>query len=146
MIRRYRPADLEELLGVWAAASVVAHPFLDEGFLERERRRIPELYLPQAETWVSEEGGHVIGFLALLKNEVGALFVDPRFHRLGIGRALLDQARAARGALEVEVFRENAIGRAFYRRYGFVPIQEKTHEETGFPLLRLRLPSDPSTS
>jgi putative acetyltransferase len=121
-------------------------PFSRRGLPGARTPQDPELYLPQAETWVSEEDGHVIGFLALLKNEVGALFVDPRFHRLGIGRALMDRARAARGDLEVEVFRENAIGRAFYRRYGFVPIQEKTHEETGFPLLRLRLPSDPSTS
>ena len=47
VIRTYRPADLEELLGVWARASAVAHPFLDQDFLERERRKIPDVYLPQ---------------------------------------------------------------------------------------------------
>jgi putative acetyltransferase len=144
MIREYRPSDLDDLLRTWAAASAVAHSFLSKEFLERERRSIPNVYLPNAETWIWEADGHVVGFISLLGNEVGAIFVDPRFHGAGIGRALMDRARAARGELEVEVFKDNAIGRAFYARYGFEPLHEKVHEETGFDLLRLRLPADTS--
>ena len=139
MIRAYRPTDLEELLGVWARASAVAHPFLDQDFLERERRKIPDVYLPQAETWVWESEGRVVGFVSLLEQEVGALFVDPALHRLGIGRALVERARAARGALEVEVFEQNAMGRAFYAALGFEPVHVEVHAPTGFAMVRLRL-------
>ena len=52
---------------------------------------------------------------------------------------LMDRARASREDLEVEVFKANALGRAFYARYGFKLMQEKTHEETGFEVMRLRL-------
>ena len=142
VIRTYRPADCEELLEVWAAASAVAHPFLDESFLEEERWNIRNVYLPKTETWVWEADGQVVGFIALLGNEVGAIFVDPRFHGTGIGRALMDHARTLHGELEVEVFKENAIGRAFYDRYGFVPMMEKVHEPTGQEVLRLRLAVD----
>ena len=121
MIRRYRPQDCEPVLSVWAAASALAHPFLSEGFLEQERQDIRNVYLPRAETWVWEADGHVVGFISLRGNEVGAVFVDPRFQRSGIGWALLDHARALRGDLEVEVFSENRIGRAFYAKYGFEP-------------------------
>lgn len=51
----------------------------------------------------------------------------------------MDKAKELRGALVVEVFKANTIGRAFYAKYGFTPIEEKVHDQTGFDLLRLRL-------
>lgn len=139
MIRPYKPSDLNEVLEVWAEASAVAHPFLSAGFLAAERHNIANVHLSNAETWVWESDGSVLGFIALLGNEVGAIFVDPRFHGAGIGRALMDHARDLRRELEVEVFAENAIGRAFYARYGFELIQEKVHEQTGLDVMRLGL-------
>lgn len=139
MIREYRPADCQDVLDVWARASAVAHPFLSTDFLDEERETIPSVYLPKAETWVWEADGRVSGFLSLLGNEVGALFVDPDFHRSGIGRALLEQARAHRGELEVEVFERNTLGRAFYAGLGFEFVERKIHGPTGFEMLRLRL-------
>ena len=141
MIRQYRPADCEEVLNIWAAASAVAHPFLSQEFLEQERHNIPNVYLPMADTWVWDTDGVVVGFISLIGSEVGAIFVDPRFQGAGIGRALMDKARALRGELEVEVFTRNLGGRAFYARYGFELMHQKVHEQTGFELLRLRLTS-----
>jgi putative acetyltransferase len=139
VIRQYEEQDLDDLLAAWAAASAVAHPFLTQEFLATERENIPNLYLPNAETWVYEADGRVVGFIALIGNEVGAIFVHPSHQRKGAGRVLMDKARELRGELEVQVFVENAIGRAFYARYGFVTIEEKVHEQTGCDLLRLRL-------
>ncbi len=139
MIREYQPADLDDLLGVWEAASAVAHDFLDAKFLQQERHNIPNLYLPNAETWIWEVGGSVVGFIALIGNEVGAIFVDPSYHGTGIGRALMDKARTLREELEVEVFKKNAMGRAFYDRYGFELMQETVHEATGLTVMRLKL-------
>lgn len=87
-------------------------------------------------------------FISLIGNEVGALFVDPQFHRAGIGRALVDQARGLRGALEVEVFERNQAGRAFYLTLGFEFMHQKVHDQTGFDIMRLRLAADigPTTS
>lgn len=139
MIRQYESRDLDDLLSVWASASELAHPFLSGEFLATERETIANVHLPKAETWVFEKAGRVVGFVSLLGNEVGAIFVDPEHHGTGIGRALMDKARALRGELEVEVFKANGIGRGFYAKYGFEPIGEKVHEETGHEVLRLRL-------
>ena len=139
MIRKFQPTDLDDLLSVWEAASAVAHDFLDAKFLQQERRNISNLYLPKAETWVWEVGGSVVGFIALIGNEVGALFVDPSYHRTGIGISLMDKARELREELEVEVFKRNALGRAFYDRYGFELMQERVHEATGLTVMRLKL-------
>lgn len=142
VIRKYQLEDCDEILSVWAAATALAHPFLSQNFLAQERQEIQNVHLPKAETWVWEANGHVAGFISLLGKEVGAIFVDPRFQRAGIGRALMDQARALRGELEVEVFGDNSIGRSFYARYGFEPMGQGVHEPTGLPIVRLRLAGD----
>jgi putative acetyltransferase len=141
MIRTYQATDVDEVLGVWARASALAHPFLSQEFLESERRMIPDVYLPNAETWVCEASGHVVGFISLLGHEIGGIFVDPDVQRSGIGRALMGHARALRGELEVEVFARNLLGRAFYATLGFEVMHEEVHAETGFDVLRLRLPA-----
>ena len=139
MIRRYKDKDLSQLLDSWYSASQVAHPFLDERFLAQERREIAETYLPNSETWVYELDGRVVGFISLVGNEVGGIFVDARIQRQGIGRALMDKARGMRDYLELDVFENNRIGRNFYKKYGFVQIAESVHDQTGFTQFRLKL-------
>ena len=139
MIRSYTDDDLDELLEVWYQASLIAHSFLSEDFLATERQQIAEHWLPQAETRVYETDGRVVGFVALMGNEVGAIFVHPDYQGRGIGRALMDGARASRPFLELDVFEANAIGRRFYDQYGFEFVDRHLHEATGQPELRLRL-------
>lgn len=141
VVRPYKDRDLDDLLAAWESASEIAHPFLTQEFLALERENIPNLYLPNAETWAYESDGRVVGFVALLGNEVGAIFVHPSHQRMGVGRRLMDKAKELRGELVVEVFKANTIGLAFYAKYGFEIVAEKVHEQTGFDLLRLRLPS-----
>lgn len=141
VIRKYQPEDSKEVLGVWASASTMAHPFLSREFMALERHNIPNVYLPKADTWVWEVDGQVVAFMSLLGNEVGALFVDPEAQRAGIGQALIDRARALRGELHVEVFKDNRLGRAFYAKCGFEVTRRGMHVETGCEVLRLRLPA-----
>ncbi len=141
IVRQYEDQDLDAVLSAWESASKVAHPFLPEAFLEQERYNIPNLYLPNAETWVFEQDGNVIGFVALIGNEVGAIFVDAAHHGTGAGKILMDKAVELRGDVELEVFEANAIGRKFYDRYGFELLAESMHEPTGNALLRLRYAS-----
>lgn len=139
MIRSYQEEDLDDLLKTWEAASKVAHPFLTEEFLASERENIPNLYLPNADTWVFEVGGRVVGFVALIGNEIGAIFVHPRQQRYGAGSQLMEKAKELHRELEVEVFAANTIGRGFYAKHGFEKVEEKVHDQTGNILLRLRL-------
>lgn len=139
VIRPFADEDLDEVLDVWYEASLVAHSFLSEEFLATERREVAEHWLPLAETMVYEDDGRVIGFLALIGNEVGAIFVDPRCQGRGFGRALMDRARSIRPFLELNVLEANAIGRRFYETYGFKLIDRHVGEATNQPELRLRL-------
>jgi putative acetyltransferase len=137
-VRQYESRDLDGILSAWENASNLAHPFLEKEFLVQERKNIPEVYLPIADTWVVDIDNAVVGFIALIGNEVGAIFLQPECHGQGAGKALMDKARDLRGELEVEVFANNPIGRKFYAQYGFVLLQEKLHEQTGQQVLRLK--------
>lgn len=138
MIRPYKITDLEAVLAAWENASKVGHPFLSEAFLAQERVDLRELYLPNTETWVFEQDGQVIGFISLMGNEIGGLFVQPAFHGTGVGRQLMEKAKSLHPVLELEVFKSNSVGRRFYAKCGFVLISEGVHEETQQTFLRLR--------
>jgi putative acetyltransferase len=137
-IRQYRESDLEAVLSSWENAARLAHPFMTDDFIAQERNNVAEIYLPNTDTWVVEIGNKVQGFIALMGNEVGAIFLQPNFHGKGTGKALMDKAQELHGDLEVEVFKENPIGRKFYSQYGFVQLEEKWHEPTGQKVLRLK--------
>ncbi|WP_372423175.1 GNAT family N-acetyltransferase [Salinarimonas chemoclinalis] len=142
-IRPYDAArDADACLAVWRDASRAGHPFLGENALAADAVLVRDVYLPKAEIAVAEEDGRVVGFVALLGDIVGGLFVDPAWHGRGIGRALVLHAAERKGGLAVDVYEANTGARAFYRRLGFV---EKGRQETDsrnrpHPLLRLRRP------
>ncbi len=141
-IRKYENADLAAVLSSWEAATRLAHPFMRDEFIAQERINVADVYIPNTDTWVMEIDGKVEGFIALMGNEVGAIFLQPEFHGLGAGKALMDKAQELHGDLELEVFKENALGRQFYSRYGFEQMQEKFHEPTGQQVLRLKFTAD----
>jgi len=51
-VRQYKDEDLPDILSSWENASRISHPFLTNEYLEQERYNIPNLYLPNADTWV----------------------------------------------------------------------------------------------
>ena len=138
IIRKYNEADIVGVLSSWENASKIAHPFLKEDFLAQERKSIPELFLPNADTWVVDVDNQVVGFIALIGNEVGAIFLQPEHHGNKMGKLMMDKAQELHGDLEAEVFEKNSIGRNFYAQYGFKLIKEKVHEQTGERILRLK--------
>ncbi|MBI1393775.1 MAG: GNAT family N-acetyltransferase [Alphaproteobacteria bacterium] len=140
MIRKYQPADADTLVSVWQAASRIAHPFLEAGFMAQEAENMRRLYLPNAETWVTEENRVAVGFISLIGNSIGGLFLDPSHHGRGMGKAMVDYAVHLKGALDVEVFKRNDIGRRFYARCGFVEFERYLHKPTGEVTLKLQLP------
>ena len=137
-IRQYQDSDHDAVLTSWEVATRLVHPFMTDEFIAAERKNTSEIYLPHTDTWVIEFDGKVKGFIALIGNEVGAIFLQPEFHGMGAGKALMDKAQELHGDLEVEVFKVNSMGRDFYSKYGFEFLEEKLHEPTGQPVLRLK--------
>ena len=137
MIRDFKSNDTDVLIDVWKAASTVAHPFLSDDFIEAEAENLRNIYLVHAQTRVIEVDGRAAGFIAMIGNEIGGLFLEPEQHGRGLGWAMVTDVFETHGTLEVEVFEQNAVGRRFYKSYGFEQIGTSTHEPTGETVLRL---------
>lgn len=137
VIRKYAPPDCERIIEIWFAATVIATQFLSDDFLAQESESIRSTWLPKAETWVFEHDGNVVGFVSLIGDEVGAIFVHPDSQGSGIGRELMDHAANLRGQLFLDVFEDNAVGRRFYDRYGFKFEHKHLHEPSGHMQHRL---------
>lgn len=138
MIRQYNETEIPYLVDIWYQASTLAHPFLKDTFVEKVKHDMTNVYLPNSNTWVYEEDNEILGFIAMLDNEIGGLFVHPKHHSKGIGTQLVNHMRNYFTTLEVEVFKNNAIGLPFYQKYGFQIIKEYTFEVTNQQVLRMR--------
>ncbi len=137
MIRDFRTDDTDALVTVWKAASSIAHPFLSDDFIESEADNLRNIYLIHTQTRVIQTGEPAAGFIAMMGNEIGGLFLDPNLHGRGYGRALVNDISKRHRTIEVEVFERNSVGRRFYDRYGFKQIGKSIHQATGETILRL---------
>lgn len=138
MIRKYKEVEIPRLLEIWENAALIAHPFLSDEFHQMVKGAMKDMYLPNSDTWVYEESGSIIGFISMMKNEIGGLFVDPNQQSKGIGTALVNHISQFHDTLEVEVFEENKIGKPFYEKYGFKMKKKYLMEETNQNVLRMR--------
>lgn len=84
---------------------------------------------------VAEEEGRVCGFLARDGAEVCSLYVLPEAQGQGIGKALLDAAKAAVPHLTLWVFQANNGAQRFYLREGFTETRrtDGSRNEEGLP-------------
>lgn len=72
---------------------------------------------------VAEDAGGVQGFLARDGAEVNCLYVADAAQGQGVGRALLDHAKAGAERLKLWTFQANAGARRFYAREGFAELR-----------------------
>jgi len=142
VIRPYQAGvDDDAIVRIFIEASRLAHSFLGEDAIQSAARDVRAIYLPMAETHVvTDDTGTVLGFIALVGQEVGGFFMDPAHRGKGKGRALMDDAIRRAGVLELDVFTRNAVGRRFYERYGFTPIAEAHDARFDHPVIRMRSP------
>jgi len=138
MIRKYNESEIHILIDIWRKASKAAHPFLDDEFTQMVKKAMTEIYLPDSDTWVYEDSNTIIGFISMVENEIGGLFVNPKNHSKGIGTSLVNHMKQFHKELEVEVFEQNKIGRPFYEKSGFKTIHEYVHEQTNQKVLRMK--------
>lgn len=82
-IRKYPIKDTDALVSVWSKANAVAHSFLKDEFVAQVAQDMRNIYLPNAETWVLEVNKAPVGFISMLEDEIGGLFLDPAHHSRG---------------------------------------------------------------
>jgi ribosomal protein S18 acetylase RimI-like enzyme len=88
---------------------------------------------------VARNGADRLGFLARQGGRVQALHVAAKARGLGIGKALLDELKAAELDIDLWTFQANQRALAFYRREGFSEVAKTDGRgnEEGLPDVRL---------
>ncbi|ETA49910.1 GNAT family N-acetyltransferase [Ponticoccus alexandrii] len=139
-IRSYDAAtDLANLSAIWLDASLMAHPFIGKPRLMEQQKLIEGEYLPNSETWVACHGDRSVGFISLLGDFVGGIFIAPDWQGRGIGRRLIDHALRQKGALSLEVYTRNEQAMRFYSALGFREVSRRAVDDLGYPYENARL-------
>lgn len=139
MLRPYAEPDRDACLAIWRAASEAGHPFLTRAELDADQVLVRDVYLAKAAITLACDGTGPVGFIALIDDFIGGLFVLPARHRQGVGRLLITAASRQAGRLSVEVYAENAKALRFYEALGFVQTAARTVDDQGRPYALVRL-------
>jgi putative acetyltransferase len=139
MIRAYQDNDLADVVNIWYAASKIAHSFISPEILTQQKEAIINIYIPKANIWLIQEQEQTVGFIALLENLIGGLFISPNHQHKGYGTRLIEYAKSLESNLLVEVFQANHQAQNFYKKCGFVIIGETLEATTSLPLFTMSL-------
>lgn len=141
-IRPFRAEDTERLVAIWLEASRFAHGFLGEERLQLQSEQVRDIYLHQAENWVIIDNGEPAGFIGLMDQFIGGLFIDPHVHGKGLGRQVLDHALQLKKSLELEVYALNTQAHNFYLRNSFIETAREPVDAEGLPFAVIHMRRD----
>jgi putative acetyltransferase len=142
-IRPSNPYDLPALFNIWYDAVRATHAFLSEDDIAFYAQQVRDAYLPSCPFFVAVgSDDEPRGFLGMTGSKIDALFIDPKHHGQGIGRALVNHAASISSSLTVDVNEQNEGACAFYEKLNFQRIGRSERDDSGkpFPILHLARP------
>jgi len=121
-IRPATPTDAATIADVFLASFHATYDFPLAHTDEQVREWIRDELVPAGGTWVAlDADGSVVGLMAVMPGDLDHLYVRPDLLGQGIGRRLLEVAKAeSPDGLRLYTFQVNARARRFYERNGFV--------------------------
>jgi ribosomal protein S18 acetylase RimI-like enzyme len=113
-------AHLDALLPLWRASFEDGVGIVDPHPLAEQRAYLLREVLPRHSARVAFAGETMVGWAAASRGSVAQLYVRVGWQRRGVGRTLLDWAKAqSGGSLWLYTFARNARACAFYESQGF---------------------------
>ena len=98
MIRNLQPSDLERVADIWLATNIETHTFIPTLYWQSHWEEVKR-ELGQAEVYVYEEEGIILGFIGLQGDYLAGIFVVSAAQSRGIGKRLLDFVKNRRKEL-----------------------------------------------
>lgn len=139
----YQEQHHDRLVDIWLRAVRETHFFLTEEDILFYHDLVRGGVLNEVEIWVTlNESEEPVGFIGMSGKHIEMLFIDPAFHKKGLGSRLIRHVESLKGArLTVDVNEQNPGACAFYQKYGFVQIGRSELDGSGrpFPLLHMEL-------
>ena len=139
VIRRMQADDLDRVMQIWLESNLQAHDFIPEAYWRGQYGNVRQM-IPAAEVYVCEVRRQIVGFIGLVDKYIAGLFVDSAFRSRGVGKRLLDCAKALKPSLTLNVYKKNIRAVRFYQREGFVIEREDRDEDTMEKDYLMRIP------
>lgn len=122
--------DLNQVMELWLNGNIEAHDFIPRNYWESNAPMVREQLL-QAEIYVYETDGKILGFVGLQGDYLAGIFVDRHARSMGIGGQLIRYVQKIRRTLTLNVYRKNQRAMEFYLREGFSVLSEDIDKATG---------------
>lgn len=111
---------LEELIAMWRASFEAGVGVRDPHPIEAQELYFLTQVLPHNVVRMALLEGQLVGFVAASRERLAQLYVRVGYQRRGIGRQMLEWAKAqSGGSLSLFTFARNKVARRFYEREGF---------------------------
>jgi len=116
VIRKMRKEDTEVVVDIWYKASIQAHSFIPKKYWEENKDLMKDRYLPKSDVYLAVKGKVVIGFIALVGNDLAAIFIESESQGAGVGSLLIDYAKSIRNVLQLKVYEKNKDSVQIYKK------------------------------
>jgi len=124
VVREYRASDFDALTILWRISREKSLPDfqIEKGhFFYEDRDYFQNHVLKENRIWVVETAQQPIAFMAMNRDFIDQLYIDPDYWRQGIGNTLLQLARKLSSEhVWLYTLQINVNARAFYEKNGFV--------------------------
>jgi GNAT superfamily N-acetyltransferase len=84
-------------------------------------------------------GAEPRGFISLLDEFIGGIFVSPDREGIGIGRKLVAHALSLKGELELKVYIDNQQAMVCDHELGFQELSRRPHDDDGYAFENVHL-------
>lgn len=128
MIRLFEFQDLDKIMDIWLQGNLEAHSFIDAEYWKKNFDSVKSV-LPNAEVYVYEEDGEILGFIGMDAEYIAGIFVAAEHKGQGIGHQLIETVKKKK-RLSLHVFDKNTGAMAFYLKEGFTVRERMTEKDT----------------
>ena len=137
IIRKPKPTETETIIRIWLEGNTQAHSFIQPDYWLSHVEYMRQA-LPQAQVYICEINGEIVGFVGLDGNHIAGLFVNEQHQSQGIGTSLIDFIKQQHFTLTLTVYRKNEKALQFYRKQNFVAMEERIDTKTNEEELLMR--------
>lgn len=130
MIRKFETKDLLQVMEIWLDTNIQAHDFISEDYWKNNFDFVKSM-LPDADIYVYETEDKIKAFMGISAGYIAGIFVSSDMQSKGMGKQLLEKAKALYSELSLAVYQKNIKAVKFYQREEFVIKQEQIDENTG---------------
>ncbi len=88
MIRKMELRDLDAVMKIWLDSNEQVHDFVPEEYWKNHFEEVRSI-LPEAEVYVYESEGKILGFAGMMEDYIAGIFVAEKFRSKGIGKILM---------------------------------------------------------